>query len=382
MSRIPYARQSVDDGDIDAVVRVLRSDWLTQGPEIERFERLVAEYCGVEHAVAVSSGTAALHVAALAIGLASGKRLWTSPNSFVASANCALYCGAEVSFVDIDPDDGNMSVSALSDKLRAAERDGVLPDAVMPVQFGGQSCDMAAIGALARRYGFAVIEDASHAIGARHAGRPVGSCLHSDMAVFSFHPVKIITSGEGGIVVTKSRALAERLRRFRTHGVTRENVLGISDPDPWLYWQTDLGYNYRLTDLQAALGANQMKRIDAFVARRLEIAGRYDSAFAGSPVKPLARRPYAVSSFHLYVVQVSPGSRRRIFNGLAASGIHAQVHYIPIHTQPYYRNLGFKPGDYPRAEAYYSGALSLPMFVGLTDDDQRRVVDEILRLAA
>ncbi len=376
---IPYARQSVDETDVEAVIRALRSDWLTQGPEVSRFERAIAEYCGGHDAVAVSSGTAALHVAALAADLKPGKRLWTSPNSFVASANCGLYCGASIDFVDIDGDDGNISVPALKQKLDIAERAGLLPDVVVPVHFGGQSCDMEGLAALRERYGFKIIEDASHALGGRYNGRPVGECLYSDMTVFSLHPVKIVTAGEGGIVATNSNALAEKLRLFRTHGIVRPDE--AEGTDPWLYRQVQLGYNYRLTDLQAALGLSQLRRIDDFVARRHEIAERYDVSFANTPVRPLARRDYAHSAYHLYVVRLPPAQRRAIFDGLARVNIRAQVHYIPIHTQPYFQAMGFKTGDFPVSEAYYASAISLPMFPGLTEADQRHVIDEVLRLA-
>lgn len=376
---IPYARQSVSTEDIEAVVRVLGSDWLTQGPEVPRFEQAIAGYCGLDHVVAVSSGTAALHIAMLAAGLGPGKRLWTSPNSFVASANCGLYCGADIDFVDIDPTDANISIPALAQKLADAERGGYLPDVVIPVHFAGQPCNMAAIAELAKRYGFIVVEDASHALGASFSGHRIGDCNYSSMVVFSFHPVKIVTSGEGGAVTTKSPELAAKLRRLRTHGITREPPDGEND-EPWRYWQIDLGFNYRVTDIQAALGANQMLRVDEFVKRRNELANRYDECFAGSAVRPLARRPYAHSSFHLYVVQVPSSRRRAVFDGLADAGIKAQIHYIPIHTQPYFKALGFKRGDFPISEEYYETTLSLPMFPTLSDDEQSRVVEEVLQL--
>jgi UDP-4-amino-4,6-dideoxy-N-acetyl-beta-L-altrosamine transaminase len=371
---IPYGRQDISEDDIRAVTEVLRSDWLTQGPAIERFEQQVAQYCGARYAVAVSNATAALHIACLAAQLKPGGVLWTSPNTFVASANCALYCGASVDFVDIDPHTCNLSVDALERKLAQAQRDGVLPDVVVPVHFAGQSCDMARIHALARDYGFTVIEDASHAIGGRYRDTAVGSCAFSDMTVFSFHPVKIVTTGEGGMVLTNSPELVERLRLLRSHGITRDPALMEGEPaGAWDYQQVTLGFNYRMTDLQAALGVSQMRRLDAFVARRQQLADRYDSLLDGLGLVLPGRDAQASSAWHLYVVRV-PGERARVFDTLRGLGIGVNVHYIPVHTQPYYRRLGFRDGDYPAAEQYYRAAITLPLFAAMTEAQQDEVV--------
>lgn len=376
---IPYGRQDISDADIEAVTRVLASDWLTQGPAVPAFEQAVAEYCGVAHAVAVNSATSALHLACLALGLGPGDRLWTTPNTFVASANCGRYCGAEVDFVDIDPLTCNLSVDALETKLAAAARTGRLPKVVVPVDFAGQPCDLHGIRALAERYGFAVLEDASHAIGGRYRGRPIGACVYAGITVFSFHPVKIITTGEGGMALTNDPHLAAVLRRLRSHGITRE-AAEMSDPvdGPWTYQQIALGYNYRMTDIQAALGLSQMRRLDPFVARRRQLADRYDRLLAGLPLRTQGRIPDADSACHLYVVVLDdPGRRRPVFEALRAAGIGVNVHYIPVHTQPYYRALGFRPGDFPAAEAYYAGAISLPLFASLTDAQQDEVVSHL-----
>ena len=379
-SVIPYGRQSISEADIQAVVEVLQSDWLTQGPAVERFEAAVAQYCGARYAVAVSSATAALHIACLAAGLGPGDRMWTSPNTFVASANCGVYCGAEVDFVDIDPHSYNLSVDELQGRLEAAAGEGALPKLVIPVHLAGQSCDMARIADLAQKYRFAVIEDASHAIGGRYQQRPIGCCSFSDMTVFSFHPVKIITTGEGGMVLTNDPRLHERLVRLRSHGITREPALMERESDgPWYYQQIELGFNYRMTDLQAALGASQLSRVDAFVARRHALAERYDRLLAGLPLVLPYQAAQAYSAFHLYPVRVDPArtglSRRQVFDALRQAGIGVNVHYIPVHTQPYYRRLGFADGAFPEAESYYAQAISLPMFAALTDEQQDRVVD-------
>lgn len=381
---IPYGRQDISQDDIDAVVAVLRSEFITQGPAVELFERTVAAYCGVPHAVAVNSATSALHVACIALGLRPGDRLWTSPNTFLASANAGAYCGAEVDFVDIDPRTYNMSVEALRAKLERAAREGRLPRVVVPVHFAGQSCEMAPIGELARRYGFRVIEDASHAIGAAYRGAPVGRCDFADIAVFSFHPVKIVTSGEGGVATTRDPELAGRMRLVRSHGMTRDPAQMTRAPEgPWDYEQIALGYNYRITDIQAALGASQMKRISDFVARRREIAERYDREFEGLPLVRPWQHPDTASSWHLYVVLVDPDRRRRAFEGLRAAGIGVNVHYIPVHTQPFYRErFGFAAGDFANAEAYYARAISLPMYAALTDAQQSQVVDAVRRVLA
>jgi UDP-4-amino-4,6-dideoxy-N-acetyl-beta-L-altrosamine transaminase len=376
---IPYGRQNISQADIDAVVSVLRSDWLTQGPAIERFESAVADYCGAKYAVAVTSATAALHISCLALGLGSGDWLWTSPNTFVASANCGLYCGARVDFVDIDPQTYNLSVKKLEEKLIEAERSGKLPKVVVPVHFAGQSCEMDRIDELAQKYGFAVLEDASHAIGAQYKGKPVGSCAYSDLAVFSFHPVKIITTGEGGMVVTNREDLYERLVRLRTHGITRNPKLMQGESHGlWYYQQLDLGFNYRMTDIQAALGASQMQCLDEFVSRRRCLAGRYDELLQGLPVKLPKQHSDTASSWHLYVVCLSrekiEKTHQEVFAALRSAGIGVNLHYIPVHTQPYYEKLGFKSKDFIEAEKYYKGAISLPLYPDLKEIEQDKVV--------
>lgn len=372
---IPYGRQDITAADIDAVVDTLRSDFLTQGPAVPRFERVVADYVGVAHAVAVNSATSALHIACLALGLGPGDRLWTSPITFVASANCALYCGAEVDFVDVDPHTYNMSVEALERKLEAAERDGRLPKIVVPVHLCGQSCDMDAIAALAQRFGFRVIEDASHAIGGKYRNGKVGDGRYSDIVIFSFHPVKIVTTAEGGMALTNDDDLAARMALLRSHGITRDASLMDRDPDgPWYYQQVDLGFNYRMTELQAALGVSQMGRIDAYIDRRRALARRYDALLASLPVVRPFQAADTYSAYHLYTVRVPADARRVIFDALRESGIGVNVHYIPVHLQPYHKALGFAAGDYPEAECYYAEAISLPMYPTMTDAQQDLVV--------
>jgi UDP-4-amino-4,6-dideoxy-N-acetyl-beta-L-altrosamine transaminase len=363
---IPYGRQDIDAADIAAVVEVLQSDWLTTGPAIERFEQAAARRVRAAHAVAVFNGTVALHLACRALGLGPGDTLWTTPNTFVASANCALYCGAGVDFVDMDERSYNLCPQKLEDKLKKSKQ---RPKVVVPVHFSGQPCDMPAIAALAKQYGFAVVEDASHAVGATFKGEPVGSSRWSDLTVFSFHPVKIVTTGEGGMVLTARSDLAEKLRLLRTHGIDRSKA---KTEGGWYYEQVDLGYNYRLTDIQAALGASQLARLDAFLARRRELAARYDRLLEGLPVTRPWQHPDAASAWHLYVVQVE--NRRKVYDALRAADIGVNVHYIPVHLHPHYRRLGFKPGDFPQAEAYYARALTLPLFPGMSDADQDRVV--------
>lgn len=375
MKTVPYARQDIDAADIQAVVATLTSDWLTQGPAIERFEQAVAAYCGVKYAVAVNSATSALHIACLAAGLGPGDSLWTSPNTFVASANCGLYCGAAVDFVDIDAATYNMSVERLAAKLAG----GKPPKVLIPVHFAGQSCEMAAIADLAKAHGITVVEDASHAVGGRYRGEKIGACRHAAMTVFSFHPVKIITTGEGGMVLTNREDLYRRLLLLRSHGITRDEQFMEGETDgPWYYQQIGLGYNYRITDIQAALGASQMARLDAFVARRQALARRYDAALAGLPLAVPWQHPDTYSAYHLYVIRLQldrlAKTRREIFETLRASGIGVNLHYIPVHTQPYYRRLGFAPGDFPVAEAYYREAISIPMYAALSDDDQDIVI--------
>ncbi|MDN3579057.1 UDP-4-amino-4,6-dideoxy-N-acetyl-beta-L-altrosamine transaminase [Chitinimonas viridis] len=373
---IPYGRQQIDQADIDAVVATLQSDWLTQGPAIARFERAIAEHCEARHAVAVCNATAALHIACLALDLGPGELLWTTPNTFVASANCGRYCGADVDFVDIDPRTWNMCPQQLARKLEAAALAGRLPKIVVPVAFSGQSCDMARIRELSRQYGFYVIEDASHAVGASYRGRPVGCGDYADMTIFSFHPVKIITTGEGGLILTNRDDLAERLARLRSHGITRDAALMQGESDgPWYYQQLELGYNYRMTDIQAALGYSQWQRLETFLARRRALAARYDVLLTDLPLQLPHRQADAESAWHLYVVRVQGGlDHRKVFDALRMAGIGVNLHYIPVHTQPYYQSLGFKQGDYPEAERYYAEAISLPMYAALQDGEQDQVV--------
>jgi len=381
---IPYGRQDVTQDDIDAVVSVLTSDYLTQGPMVPQFERAVADYCGTPHAVAMNSATSALHVACMALGLGPGDCLWTSPITFVASANCALYCGARADFVDIDPRTWNMSVEALEEKLKAAAEKGRLPKVVVPVHLGGEPCDMETIHALSQRYGFKVIEDASHAIGGSYRGERIGNCRYSDIAIFSFHPVKVITTAEGGMALTRNARLARRMDRLRSHGITRdpEEMTHASD-GPWYYQQIELGYNYRMTELHAALGLSQMQRLDAYVSRRHAIADRYDTMLARLPVTTPIRSPENRSGLHLYVIRLQHDGlarwHREVFELLRESGIGVNLHYIPVHLQPWYAQLGFKQGDYPQAERYYCEAISLPMFPTLTESQQDRVVNALAK---
>lgn len=376
---IPYGRQSISEQDIQAVVEVLRSEWLTQGPCTDAFERAVAECCGASYAVAVNSATSALHLSCLAAGLGPGDLLWTSPNTFVASANCALYCGAGVDFVDIDPRSYNLSLEQLASKLESAQRLGTLPKVLIPVHFAGQSCRMHGIAELAERYGFTVIEDASHAIGARYRGTRIGACECSAMTVFSFHPVKVITAGEGGMVLTNDRSLYEKLVRLRSHGITRDpSLMDCASDGPWYYQQIELGFNYRMTELQGALGLSQLQRLDRFVERRQALARRYDQALRDLPLVLPWQDPDAYSACHLYVVRLKlqelKRSKREIFEDLRGGGILVNLHYIPVHTQPYYRRLGFRPGDYPEAERYYLEAMTLPLHFDLAEEQQDRVI--------
>jgi UDP-4-amino-4,6-dideoxy-N-acetyl-beta-L-altrosamine transaminase len=384
---IPYGRQDITQADIDSVVAVLQSDFLTQGPMVPRFEQDVARHVGAEHALAVNSATSALHIACLALGLGPGDRLWTSPVTFVASANCGLYCGAEVDFVDIDPRTYNLCPKALEAKLQQAEHDGTLPKVIVPVHLCGQPCDMLAIHALSQRYGFRIIEDASHAIGGRYRGEFIGNCRYSDITIFSFHPVKIITTAEGGMALTNDAGLAERMTLLRSHGITREPAKMTRESDgPWYYQQIDLGFNYRMTELQAALGVTQMERLDSYVARRHELARRYDRLLADLPVVTPWQHPDSYSGLHLYVIRLRLEglsiSHRQAFEALRAQGIGVNLHYIPVHTQPYYQQMGFNDGDFPESERYYGEAISLPMFQTLTDAQQDRVIEvlaEVLR---
>lgn len=386
MSYIPYGKQNISDDDINAVVEVLKSDFITQGPAIERFENTVADYCGVKHAVAVSNATAGLHIGALALGLKPGGLLWTSPNTFVASANCARYCSADVDFVDIDPVTYNICINTLKTKLEKAEKNGRLPGVLVPVHFSGQSCEMKEINQLAKQYGFKVMEDAAHAIGGKYQGTPIGACEFSDLAVFSFHPVKIITTAEGGLVTTNNDELASKLRLLRSHGVTRDDNLmkasaidpnknNLNDAGAWYYQQLELGLNYRMTDLQAALGASQMSRLDKFVEKRHQLAKRYDNLLSNLPVSTPKQRENTYSALHLYVIQLNnPEQHQAVFDHMRQEGIGVNLHYIPVHTQPYYQALGFNWGDYPNAENYYRRAISLPLFYDLSEEQQDRVV--------
>jgi UDP-4-amino-4,6-dideoxy-N-acetyl-beta-L-altrosamine transaminase len=375
---IPYGRQSIDQNDIDAVVRTLQSEMLTQGQAVPSFEQALAGRVGARHAVAVNSATSALHIACLALGLGPGDVLWTTPNTFVASANAGRFCGADVSFVDIDRRTFLMDADALEAKLVRARHSGRLPKIVMPVHFAGQSCDMARIADLSQRFGFRVLEDASHAIGAGYQNSVVGSCAYSDIAVFSFHPVKIITTGEGGMCLTNSAELADRMRALRSHGITKDPAHFERPADgPWDYRQLALGFNYRMTDIEAALGRSQLSRLDDFLARRRAIAARYDKALAGLPITRPWQSLESASSWHLYVVQTPAGARRAVFEGMRAHGVGVQVLYIPVHRQPYYEALGFRAGDYPAAEEYYSRSFTLPIFPDLTDDEQQVVIESL-----
>ena len=381
---IPYGRQDIREEDIEAVIKVLKSDFLTQGPTVQNFEEALASYCQVPYAVAVNSATSALHLACLALDLKQGDWLWTSPITFVASANCALYCGAHVDFVDIDPQTVNLCPNALEAKLIKAEQEGKLPRIVIPVHLCGQPCDMAAIRALADRFHFQIIEDASHAIGARYRNEPVGNCRHSDITIFSFHPVKIITTAEGGVATTRSVSLAKRMARLRSHGITRDPDQMTHESDgPWYYQQIELGFNYRMTDLQAALGLSQLNRLDQYIQRRQKLAARYDQLLAELPVNRLQQHSDSKSSWHLYVIRLQNDhqmAHREVFEAMRTAGIGVNLHYIPVHTQPYYKEMGFKEGDYPAAEAYYREAITLPLHATLTDEEQNRVAETLSRI--
>ena len=387
MTVIPYGRQHIIQADIDTVVEVLHSEFLTQGPCVPRFEQGVATYCHADYAVAVNSATSALHIACLALGLGPSDRLWTSPISFVASANCGLYCGAQIDFVDIDPCSYNLSVAALKQKLIAAEQQGTLPKILVAVHLCGQPCEMEAIHALSKRYGFMVIEDASHAIGGKYKGEPIGNCRYSDITVFSFHPVKIITTAEGGMAVTNDPDVAQKMALLRSHGITRDPALMSHKPDgPWYYQQIELGYNYRMTELQAALGVTQLQRLDSYVSRRHELARRYDLLLSELPVTVPWQHQDSYSGLHLYAIRLLLGkiskTHRQVFEGLREKGIGVNVHYIPIHTQPYYYRMGFRSGDFPQAERYYEEAISLPMYSALSYTQQDQVVQALKEVLA
>lgn len=381
---IPYGRQDISQADIDAVVAVLQSDFLTQGPQVPLFEQAVAKHVGAKHALAVNSATSALHIACLALGLGQGDWLWTTPITFVASANCSLYCGAQVDFVDIDPRTYNLCANALEAKLINAEKTGKLPKVLVAVHLCGQPCDMAAVHALGEKYGFKIIEDASHAIGGKYKGEFIGNGRYSDITVFSFHPVKIITTAEGGMALTHSDELANKMALLRSHGITRDTAQMTHAPDgPWYYQQIDLGYNYRMTELQAALGASQMQRLDAYVARRHQLAQRYDQLLANLPLTTPWQHPDSYSGLHLYVIRLQLDkigkTHRQVFESLREQGIGVNLHYIPVHTQPHYQRMGFQAGDYPQSEKYYAEAISLPMFQTLSGQQQDHVVAALQR---
>jgi UDP-4-amino-4,6-dideoxy-N-acetyl-beta-L-altrosamine transaminase len=379
---IPYGRQNINQEDIDAVIEVLQSDFLTQGPVVPAFEKTVASYCGAENSIAVNSATSALHLACLALGIGKDDVVWTTPITFVASANCALYCGATIDFIDIDPRTYNMSVERLSEKLEQALKNGKLPKVVIPVHMCGQPCDMAGIYELSQKYGFKIIEDASHAIGGKYRDEPIGNCRYSDITIFSFHPVKIITTGEGGMSLTNDATLAKKMRLLRSHGITRDvnEMTHVSD-GPWYYEQIDLGYNYRMTDIQAALGLSQMRRLDEFVSKRHNIATRYDYLLADLPVVTPWQYPENYSGFHLYVIRLNVKeilkTHLEVFEGLRLKGVGVNLHYIPVYHQPYYKIMGFEKGYCSEAENYYAEAISLPLYFGLSDEEQSLVVESI-----
>lgn len=377
--RIPYGHQNISEDDINEVAKVLRSDWLTQGPTVERFEKSVAEYCKSSYGVATCNATAALHLACRALDVKVGDTVWTSPNTFVASANCALYCGANIDFVDIDPVSYNMSVEDLKNKLENAAKNNKLPKVVIPVHFAGQSCDMRAIKALAEKYNFRIIEDASHAIGGEYLNKKIGNCIYSDITIFSFHPVKIITTGEGGMALTNDKNLYKKLKLLVTHGITKKpDEMENEYQGPWYTEQQDLGYNYRLTDFQCALGLSQLKHLDEFVAKRHELAKRYDEKLAKLPLVLPKQNSDCYSAYHLYVILLHlekiAKTKKQIVTELREAGIGAMVHYIPVHTHPYYQKLGFKPGDFPKSEEYYKRAITIPLYPTLAQKDQDFVI--------
>ena len=385
MITIPYARQEINQADIDAVVTVLRSDFLTQGPAVPAFEKAVADHCGAQHAMAVNSATSALHIACLALGVGKGDGVWTTPITFVASANCALYCGATVDFVDIDPRTYNISVDCLAEKLALAQKTGKLPKVVIPVHLCGQPCDMAGIHALSQQYGFKIIEDASHAIGGTYKNQPIGNSRYSDITIFSFHPVKIITSGEGGMAVTNDSALDKHMRLLRSHGISSnaEDMQPRPTQEIWNYQQIDLGFNYRMTDLNAALGFSQMQRIDEFVNKRQAISKRYDQLLSALPILTPWQHEDSYSAYHLYVIRLKlkeiNKTQRQIYDAFYAAEIRVNLHYIPVYRHPYYKQMGFNMGYCPQAEQYYSEVISIPMYPGLTIEQQDFVVQTLRR---
>ena len=377
---IPYGHQDINQEDIEAVVRVLRSDLLTQGPTVPAFEDAIKKYCDAEYAVAVNSATSALHIACLALEIGPGDSVWTTPITFVASANCALYCGAKVEFVDIDPHTYNLSVERLAEKLSYAEQFGKLPKVVIPVHLSGQSCDMEGIFKLSKQYGFKIIEDASHAIGGRYLDRPIGNCRFSDITVFSFHPVKIITTGEGGMAVTNRSDIAKKMILFRSHGITRDTQdMSKFSHGPWYYEQIELGFNYRMTDIQAALGLSQMQRLDKFVKQRHAVVNQYVALLKKMPLKLPYQSPDSYSSFHLYVIQIDSTiyDHLKFFEAMRSNGVGVNLHYIPVYRQPYFEKMGFAPFEYPESEKYYTQALSLPIFPGLTEVQQEYIANAV-----
>ncbi|WP_459657429.1 UDP-4-amino-4,6-dideoxy-N-acetyl-beta-L-altrosamine transaminase [Vibrio rotiferianus] len=382
---IPYGKQDINQQDIDSVIDVLKSDFLTQGPQVPAFEQALIDHTGASYALAVNSATSALHIACLALGLGEGDWLWTSPITFVASANCGLYCGAQVDFVDIDPDTYNMCPKRLEEKLIQAKAEGKLPKVVVPVHLCGQPCDMVAIAKLAKEYNFKVIEDASHAIGGKYQGLPIGNCEHSDITVFSFHPVKIVTTAEGGAVMTNQKALSDKMTLLRSHGITRdpEQMEGESHGG-WYYQQVDLGFNYRMTELQAALGVSQMHRLDAFITARHHLADRYNQLLKSLPVVLPYQLENTYSGLHLYVIRLQLDkislTHKEVFDALRGKGIGVNLHYIPVHTQPYYEKMGFSEGDFPESERYYREAISLPMFHAMSEMQQDTVVQVLTEI--
>ncbi|MCE0556230.1 UDP-4-amino-4,6-dideoxy-N-acetyl-beta-L-altrosamine transaminase [Motilimonas sp. E26] len=379
---IPYGKQTISQADINAVVDVLQSEYLTQGPQVPAFERAVTQYCNAQYAVACNSATSALHLACLALDVGAGDIVWTSVNTFVASSNSALYCGAKVDFIDIELTTGNLSIDALTAKLESAATNNQLPKVVIPVHFAGQSCDMKAISALSKKYGFKIIEDASHAIGGNYLDNKIGSCEYSDICVFSFHPVKIITSGEGGMALTNQANVAKKMHLLRSHGITRDpNEMQSESHGDWYYQQIELGFNYRMTDIHAALGLRQLADIDSWVEQRHQLAKRYNKAFANTQITPLKQNLDGYSAYHLYVVRLRGldlNAKRRVFNALRKNNIGVNLHYIPVHLQPYYQHLGFNEGDYPVSEQYYKEAISLPLHPSLTKVEQDFVIEQLL----
>ena len=383
---LPYSRQEISEEDIDSVFEVLKSDFLTQGPKVGQFEKLVSSYCGASHAAAVNSATSALHIACLALGLGPKDWLWTSPISFVASANCARYCGAKVDFVDIDPHTYNMSLEALSNKLEIAEKIGKLPKIVIPVHYAGQPCDMSKISELSKRYKFKIIEDASHAIGSSYKNDKIGSCVYSDITIFSFHPVKIITTGEGGILLTNSEKIVNQLYRLRTSGNTYDKNIMTDNPknEIWNYQQIELGYNYRMNDIQAALGISQMKKLDEFITKRHKIAKIYDSSLSNLPIIIPQQSSDSFSSYHLYPIQIKNENnkitRNEMYNHLLRNNIKVNIHYAPIYLQPYYQKMNFRRGYCPNAEAFFKSTISIPIFPGMNLEDQYNVINTITEM--